>query len=136
MSVKPAGGSQEQDLDKMVLDYAVKIGTTARRENVEKSQMEQLISSLEAYPHHVLCLPVAAAYARRQSTRGHLGRDTSRLVAEAMRALYRLNQDRNRGRVLLGLAKWVYEASDGLRISQTVNSFEEFLQLLAGSGGR
>ncbi len=58
------------------------------------------------------------------------------MVAEAMRELYRLNQDRNRGRVLLGLAKWVYEASDGLRISQTVNSFEEFLQLLAGSGGR
>lgn len=124
-------------MDVGILNYAVRIGTIARRENVEKSQMEQLISSLEAYPHQKLCLPVVAMYARRQSARNVLGKETSRLVAEAMMELYKMGEDRVKARVLLGLAKWVYEASETLpRERLLVRDFNEFLDLLSGKGGK
>lgn len=128
---------QEQDLDEVLIHFAVRLGTTARRENVEKSQMEQLISSLEAYPHQRLCLPVVAMFARRQTARNVLGRETSRLVAEAMMELYKRGQDKAKARVLLGLAKWVYEAGETLpRERMPVKDFNEFLDLLSGKSSK
>lgn len=137
-------GPSFQGIDESLLDYAVRIGTTARREDLEKTrktektqktQMELLMTSLESVPDRRLVLLVTAIFAKRQAQRGHLGRETARLVSEAMKHLYERNMDASAARVLLGLAKWVYEASEGLQMGRTVGSAREFVGILAGTRG-
>jgi len=123
------------DLAKSILDHAARIGTTARREGVEKSQLEQLIASLEGYPHERLCLLVTAAFANRQASRGVLRRDTARAVSVAMNDLYSKGAGKDLARTLLGLSKWVYEAVSNVRIERPVGNFEELLPIFTGERG-
>lgn len=131
--VRPGSGGPSQDVDETLLDYAVRIGTTARNERVEKAQMEQLMTSLDSVPDKRLVLLVTAIFAKRQAERNHLGSNTARIVSEAMKYLYETNRDVNSARVLLGLAKWVYEASEGLQLNRPVGSAKEFVNLLTGT---
>ncbi|GBC69759.1 hypothetical protein HRbin01_01463 [archaeon HR01] len=127
------------DIAKDILDLAARIGTTAKKEGVRKSQLEQLAASLEGYPHDKYCVLVTASFANRQVTRDKLRRDTARAVVEAMKKIYEYKESglnkKELARILLDLSKWVYEAVDQVRIERPVTSYEELLRIFAGSRG-
>jgi len=123
---------KDADVARAILDHAARIGTAARREDVEKSQLEQLSASLEGYPHERLCLLVTAVFARRQEQRGYLRRDTARAVLTALHELYNKGGGKEDARVLLSLSKWVYEAVSNIRVNRPVSNFDELIKVLMG----
>jgi len=123
---------KDAEVARVVLDHAARIGTAAKREGVDKSQLEQLSASLEGYPHERLCLLVTAAFAHRQENRGYLHRDTARAVSTALHELYSKGGGKDDARVLLGLSKWVYEAVSNIGVSRPVKNFDELIKLLTG----
>ncbi|MEM1943706.1 MAG: hypothetical protein QXO30_01705 [Candidatus Caldarchaeum sp.] len=120
--------------ESLILDYAAKIGVQAKIDGVAKSQIEQIIASLENIDDDRLSLLVTSSFAYRQARRGMLGNKggkTADLIAEAMQALHQRNHGKEQARKLLGLAKWVYESVEGQYV-RPVNSFLEYLKQLAG----
>jgi len=95
--------------------------------------MEQLMVSLDSIPDKRLALLVTAIFAMRQAERKQFNAEAARIVSEAMKYLYETNRDVDSARVLLGLAKWVYEASEGLQLNRPVGSAKEFVNLLTGT---
>jgi hypothetical protein len=100
-----------------LLEWGARIGAAARSDrDVERAQMENLIASLDAVEGREALL-VVAAYAQRQAQRlkkeERAGRAMARmagLVAQAMLDLYEKGGGKKEARVMLGFAKWVYEA--------------------------
>ena len=131
--VRPGSGGPTLDVDETMLDYAVRIGTTAQIRGIKGHQMEQLMVSLDSIPDKRLALLVTAIFAMRQAERKQFNAEAARIVSEAMKYLYETNRDVDSARVLLGLAKWVYEASEGLQLNRPVGSAKEFVNLLTGT---
>ncbi|MCX8193680.1 MAG: hypothetical protein N3G77_07730 [Nitrososphaeria archaeon] len=118
-----------------VLNYAVRIGVQARLENLTKTQIENLLSSLDFINDPRLSLLVTSAYAHRQAARLDRGRATAKLVNELMDKIYRGGEDKEKARFALGLAKWIYEIMEQYRLPRidiSTLTFEKFLELLRG----
>ncbi|MDW8360662.1 MAG: hypothetical protein RMK31_08810 [Candidatus Caldarchaeum sp.] len=136
MAGKPVQTNQLSE--STMLDYAAKIGVQAKKANLAKNQLEQLIASLENFDDERLCLLVTAAFAYRQVNR--LAKDnrwkseelhkTADLIAEAMTEIYDKNGKRQDARKVLGLAKWVFESVEGRNI-RPVSGFNDYLKQMA-----
>lgn len=120
------GGSSQL---KTLLDYATKIGVQARYDRVEKAQIENLLASLEMVEDSQISPLVTAAYAHRQAARLKRGYRTAKLINEAMDWLYRQNLGREEARRLLGMAKWIFESLEKVRLSIDVRdlTFQKLL---------
>ena len=130
-------GRLATNLEKEILDLAVRIGVEAKRDNLPPTQLEHLISSLESVEDDRNSLLVCAVFAHRQANRLGKGYRTARVVAEAMRRLYELNRGREDARKLLGLAKWVFESAKVIQIPREgVKSLEDYIRLLVGRTSR
>jgi len=90
-----------------ILDYAVRIGVQAKIENLAKTQIENLLSSLDFVNDPKLSLLVTSAYSYRQAVRMKKGRITAGLVNELMSKIYKSEGNREEARVALDLAKWI-----------------------------
>jgi hypothetical protein len=73
---------------------------------------------------------ICAAYTKRQANRLGRGNRTAQAIIEAIKEIYSRNGGKEEARKLLGLAKWVRESLDDIRIHQAVNNFGEYLDLL------
>jgi hypothetical protein len=118
------------NFEKTILDLSVKIGSLAKVEGVTTSQLEQIIASLENSPDRRNSLLICAAYTKRQANRLGRGNRTAQAIIEAIKEIYLRNGGKEEARKLLGLAKWVRESLDDIRIHQAVNNFGEYLDLL------
>jgi len=107
-----------------VLDKAARIGVQARFEGLERSQIENILSSLDLIEDERKSLLVTALFAERQAERLGRGRYTARLINEALTELYARGMGRDQARQLLGLAKWVYEAIGDRRLQITAKEIE------------
>jgi len=119
--------------EKVLLDWAAKIGAAARNEDVRPAQLENLIASLDAIQGREALL-ATAAFALRQAQRLGIGRTTARLANQALLDLYEKGGDKDEARKMLGFAKWVYEALAGFRPRTRPEqlTLEELLKQLAG----
>lgn len=99
-----------------ILDLAARIGVQAKYDRMERSQIENILSSLDLIGDERKSLLVTALFAERQAERLKKGRNTAKLINESLSRLYASGKDRNHARQLLGLAKWVYEAIEGKRL--------------------
>lgn len=119
--------------EKYILDIAAKIGVQAKLERIAKAWLENIIASLELTEDEKNSLLVTAAFAHRQAARLRGGR-TARLISEAMRKLYSANCGKREARKLLGLSKWVFEATENVRlppIDIRELTFEKLLEALS-----
>jgi len=102
--------SQTTFNEKTLLDYAARIGINAVREGIEKSQIEQLVATLEEeIEDQQLIILIPAAFAHRQVNRGKFRKRTAKWISKAMEYLYNSNCGKEEARRLLNLAKWVYQ---------------------------
>ncbi|MEM2746808.1 MAG: hypothetical protein QXK69_09895 [Candidatus Caldarchaeum sp.] len=129
MAGTPHQGNQPDE--SIILNHAAKIGIQAKLDGLAKSQIEQIIASLENMEDPRLSLLVTASFAYRQANRLGRGHRTANLIGEAMQDLYTKNYGKEQARKLLGLAKWVYESVERQSV-RPVNSYTEYLVQLVG----
>ena len=103
-------GSTIDDL----LNWGARIGAAAYFDNVESSQLENIIATLDAIQGREALLLVAM-FAQRQSKRLGPGRNLARVITEAMLNLYEKGLGKDEARIVLGTAKWVFDAFQGAR---------------------
>jgi len=116
-----------------LLNYATKIGVQAKFDGLSKAQLEGLLASLNMIEDPKASLSLTSAYAHRQAERLARGRNTARLVNEAMSWLSSKGGDREQARMLLGFAKWIFECIEHIRLPRIEISrltLEEFLKTL------
>ena len=118
-----------------IFDLAARIGVQAKYEGVDKSQIENILSSLDLVEDERKSLLVTALFAERQATRLGRGRETARLINDSLTQLYASGKKKNQARQLLGLAKWVYEATSERRLPISPRdiknlTFEKLLEAL------
>jgi hypothetical protein len=118
------------------MNWAARIGSQLKIENVEKSQIEQLIGSAELAGVETYAPLITATYAFRQAARGYLRDGSARLIAQAMEWLYKNNKGKTEVRRLIGLAKWVYECVRDKRITRQFENYEKFVEFLASEERR
>ncbi|MEM4677387.1 MAG: hypothetical protein QXY55_05820 [Candidatus Korarchaeota archaeon] len=125
-----------------VLDLAAKIAVQARRDGVERSQIENLLALVEKPSDPKISPWVVALYAykqagRKQAGRGKIGHKTADLIYEAMRKLCEAGCGKEDVRKLLGFMKWIYESLEGRTIPQEVDveklKLQDVLKMLRGS---
>jgi len=102
--------------EKDLLDWATRIGVQAKFDGLNKTQIENLISSIDIVEGDESSLLVVPAYAYRQSNRLRKGRNTATLIKEAFTWLYDNGGTKDDARKLLGLAKWIFEGVEKTRI--------------------
>jgi len=121
---------QEVD-EKFLLDWGAKIGAAAKSEGVAKTQLENLIATLESFLDDTASLLGTAAFALRQAERQRTGRRMAKLVGKAMIELCERKYGKNEARKMLGFAKWVYEALgyQKIRDFEKIN-LEELIKIL------
>jgi len=125
---------EKETLEKILLDYAARIGCLAKVENVPQSQLEQIIASLENSEDTRYALLICATFAKRQANRLGKGWNMASAIVEAMKTLYEKNAGKEEARKVLGLAKWVRESLEDIRVPQQgVKDYEEYLNYLIGS---
>ncbi|MEM4618790.1 MAG: hypothetical protein QW607_01095 [Desulfurococcaceae archaeon] len=96
-----------------ILDLAAKIAVRARLDlKIDKSQIENLIASLEGASDSENSPIITAIYAYRQAGRNEIEYETAKLISETMCKLYSLHYKKDDARRLLVLAKWIYESFD------------------------
>lgn len=118
-----------------VLNFATRIAVQAKIDGVERSQIENLLASLELAADPKNSLWVSTLYAYRQAERGRIGRRTAELIYEAMSRLYEAGCGKDEARKLLGFAKWVYESLEKRsipRIDARRLTLQELLKMLKG----
>lgn len=118
-----------------IFDLAARIGVQAKYEGVDKSQIENILSSLDLVEDERKSLLVTALFAERQAARLGRGRETARLINNSLTQLYASGKKKNQARQLLGLAKWVYEAASERRLPISPRdiknlTFEKLLEAL------
>lgn len=101
--------------DEEAINIATRIGVQARFEGLTKAQFENLLSSLDVVKDPKASLLVTAAYAHRQAARLGRGRRTATLISEALRKIYQEGEKED-ARKLLGLAKWIFEIVENVRL--------------------
>jgi hypothetical protein len=131
-----ASSNKAEQYELELMNWAAKIGSQLKIENVEKSQIEQLIGSAELAGVETYSPLITATYASRQASRGYLRDGSARLIAQAMEWLYKNDKGKAEVRRLLGLAKWVYECVKDKRIPGQFESYEKFIKFLAGEERR
>ncbi|MEM4846720.1 MAG: hypothetical protein QW794_03060 [Thermosphaera sp.] len=104
-----------------ILDLGARIGVAALVDKIDRTQIENIFSSLDFVEDKKLALLVTAIFAERQVARlkkeeEHKKRyqgkryHTARLINEAMIKLFDNNFEKDHARQLFNIAKWVYEA--------------------------
>ena len=119
----------------ILLDYASRIGVQANQENIPKTQIENLLASIDLVEDPKLSLLIVSAYAHRQAARLGRGYNTARIVNEVMDKIYKSGEGKEKARFVLGLAKWIYEITDNYRhrlpkIDINTLTFSKFLEIL------
>jgi hypothetical protein len=132
--VASSGGPEQYERE--LMNWAARIGSQLKIENVEKSQIEQLIGSAELAGVETYAPLITATYAFRQAARGYLRDGSARLIAQAMEWLYKNNKGKTEVRRLIGLAKWVYECVRDKRITRQFENYEKFVEFLASEERR
>lgn len=123
-----------------LLNWGIKIGFQAKKDDVKVHQLENLIESLEGVEENNALL-FTAAFAKRQASRKEegrslLGKNTARTVIDAMKYLHEHGAGRNEARKVLGFAKWVFEALEGADLpSQEPTNLEEFVRIISTKRG-
>lgn len=121
MSAMSSQGQKEEVIEQLILDWGARIGAAAYRENVAPTQLENLITSLDAVSGRDALLVTATFALRQASRRGRggeqegeqrqgLGPMTARLVSRALLELYDKGGGKKEALKLLDFAKWVYGA--------------------------
>jgi len=119
--------------EKWLLDWGARIGVAARKDGIERSQLENITVTLDSIEGREALL-VTAAYARRQAQRLKKGYTTARLVIQALSELYEKGGGKKEARKMLDFAKWIFEATEGVWIKGDLSrlSLEDVLSQLAG----
>ena len=107
--------------ENFLLDWGTKIGVQAKIDGVRSSQIEGILSSLELISDDKASLLLTAVFALRQAERLRTGRQTARLINEALNEVYERKGNREDARKLLGVAKWVYESLERRRLPYVGN---------------
>jgi len=107
--------------ENFLLDWGTKIGVQAKIDGVRSSQIEGILSSLELISDDKASLLLTAVFALRQAERLRTGRQTARLINEALNEVYERKGNREDARKLLGVAKWVYESLERRRLPSVGN---------------
>lgn len=121
-----------------ILNLAARIAIQAKIDEVEKSQIENLLSSVEVSSDPKNSPWVVALYAYRQAGRGRIGRGTADLIYGAMSRLCEAGCGREDVRKILGFVKWIYESFEGKernilpRIDIKNLTFQDALKMLKG----
>ncbi|MEM2188210.1 MAG: hypothetical protein QXG35_02645 [Nitrososphaerota archaeon] len=102
-----------------ILDLGARIGVQAKFDGIERTQIENILSSLDFVEDRRLAPLIVALFAERQARRLNRGHNTARLINEAMIKLFENNLEKEHARQLLSIAKWVYEASEQRRLNIT-----------------
>ena len=124
-----------------LLDIATKIAISAytpspksRRGKPEPSVESTTINNLLSYMQIKKSIPDLLAYILRQTGRGEIDKNTSRLLLSALKDLKNTDEDIKKGLELLGYVKWIYETLDGLDIDvnqlKGVDSFQKLVNEL------
>jgi hypothetical protein len=122
--------------EKLILDWGTRIALAASNERVRGSQLENFIASLESVGGREALL-ATAAFALRQGVRLN-AKSTGRVVANALLDLYSKGGTKDDARKMLGIAKWVYEASEYFKagkVDYNTITLEDYLRQ-ATRGGR
>lgn len=95
-----------------MLDLAARIAVQARLDKVDRSQIENLLASVEIASDPKNSPWIVALHAYKQAGRGEkiMGSKTASLIYEAMRRLSETGGNKEDARKLLGLVKWIYES--------------------------
>ncbi|MEM2291997.1 MAG: hypothetical protein QXO15_07930 [Nitrososphaerota archaeon] len=93
-----------------ILNLAARIAVQARIDYVKRSQIENLLTSVEIPSDQKNSPWVVALYAYRQAGRQEIGRGTADLIYEAMSRLSEAGGGKEDVRKLLGFVKWIYES--------------------------
>jgi hypothetical protein len=112
-----ASSSSSQPIDELeLLDWGARIGVAASRrrdvdrdEETAKSQLENLIASLDSVSGREALL-ATAAYALRQARRNRIDHLAANLIRQALIDLYEKGANKDHARKMLDFAKWIYEA--------------------------
>jgi len=97
-----------------LLNWGARIGASAYFDGVKSSQLENIIATLDAIQGREALLLVAT-FAQRQSKRLGSGRNLARIITEAMLDLYEKGLGKDEARIVLGTARWVFDAFQGAR---------------------
>jgi len=124
-----------------LLDIATKIAISAYTPSPEsrggkpKPSVEiTTINNLLSYMQIRKSIPDLLAYILRQTGRGEIDKNTSRLLLSALKDLKNTDEDIKKGLELLGYVKWIYETLNGLRVDvnqlKGVDSFQKLVNEL------
>ena len=120
-----------------LLDYATKIGVQAILDHIPKTQIENIFASLDLIEDPKLSPLLTSVYTHRQVARFGKGHKTARIVNEIMDQVYRSREGKEKARLVLGLAKWIYEIAENYRLYDKLSkidiaalTFEKFLEIL------
>ncbi|MEM2169769.1 MAG: hypothetical protein QXQ20_08430 [Candidatus Nezhaarchaeales archaeon] len=116
--------------EKDILDLAARIAVQARIDGVERSQMENLLASVETSSDPKMSPYFVTLYAYSRVGRKEMGEKTAALIHEAMNKLYEAGCEREEVRKLLGLAKWVYESFEEKELKEEKEGKEELTKVL------
>lgn len=121
--------------DTDLLDIATRIAISAltpvqKGREQEPAVDSNTINNLLAYMQSRKSIKELLAYILRQTGRGEIDRNTSKLLLSALKDL----EDINKALELLGYVKWIYETLNGLKIDITqlkgVDNFQKLVNEL------
>ncbi|BAK54121.1 hypothetical protein STK_00070 [Sulfurisphaera tokodaii str. 7] len=131
--------SQLVKTDTDLLDIATRIAMSALTP-VQKGKEQKpavdasTINNLLTYIQSRKSIKELLAYILRQTGRGEIDRNTSKLLLSALKDLKENEEDINKALELLGYVKWIYETLDGLEIDVTqlkgVDNFQKLVNEL------
>jgi hypothetical protein len=108
-AISVSASSSSQPIDELeLLDRGTQIGVAARRDGVERTQLENLIASLDTVSGREALL-ATAIFALRQAQRLGVGRTTANYISQALVELYERGAGKDHARKMLDFAKWIYE---------------------------
>ncbi len=136
MSSKPSSCNVEE---KLLFDHGTRIGVAALIDRVARSQIENIIASLDTVEGREALL-VTAAFAKRQivargqSERTKEDKKTAQFIVKALLELYEKGCGKEEARKVLGFAKWIYEIEFTPRGTPEQLTLQEYLKQLASPG--
>lgn len=125
--------------DTDLLDIATRIAISAltpvqKGREQEPAVDSNTINNLLAYMQSRKSIKELLAYILRQTGRGEIDRNTSKLLLSALKDLKENEEDINKALELLGYVKWIYETLNGLKIDITqlkgVDNFQKLVNEL------
>jgi len=114
MSSSPSSITKTSISQIELFDWGARIGAAAYSDGIKASQLENIISILDTVEGNEALLLVAT-FAQRQSKRLKQGYNLAKIVTEAMLYLFENNLGKDAARMVLGIARWVFDALQGAR---------------------